>query len=255
MKISIVSAWYNEALLAPFFLRHYDYVDEIHIIFDVATTDDTLGILARDPRVTVHPIEYPGGLNWLDKQAAVNKVYGSLTGNQWVFVVDADEFLYKQNFTDLHDYLRISTIFGNQIMWARLYHVFRHFTDVDLDYSKPPLLQRRHGCPEEPEGVQFMPTKAYVKPIVIRAGLNPNWDCGCHQFSNPELKVAKERMDGAHWHMADPTLAVKRRVGTMHRLHPDMITGGLGVQNHHVTEEGLLLECANNMHHPKVIFP
>jgi len=65
VRIAIVSAWYNEELLAPLFLNHYHYVDEINIILDSATNDRTREILKSDPRVIIHEYQYPtDGLDW-----------------------------------------------------------------------------------------------------------------------------------------------------------------------------------------------
>lgn len=251
MKIAIVTAWYNEEDLAPYFLRHYDYVDEIHVILDTATNDRTREIIGQDPRVIIHEMTYPeDGLDWTMKQDKVDEVYAHIKAD-WVFAVDGDEFLYKRGEPDMKAFLARQT---GDIMWARLYQVYRHETDSDLDPTKPPLMQRRHGDPTEPTSTYYLPDKAYLKPIVIRGGLKPEWDCGCHNYSAKHLIECKDSMDGAHWHMADPQLAIKRRLQTKARQGAKNIKNGLGVQNHNITEDEIRLECFIKQNCPIVIY-
>lgn len=251
IRVGVISAWYNEEILAPLFLQHYDFADEIHIILDSATNDHTKEVLNNSRNVTIHNIEYPkDGLDWLLKQEKVNEVYSKLK-TDWVIVADADEFVYKRG-QNLKDFLAKQDC---QIMWAKLYQVYRHETDGDLDLYIPPLKQRRHGIPLEPLGVQYLPNRAYYKPIVIKSGLNPRWDCGCHNYFNKTLIEGKEVLDGAHWHMADPHLAVKRRLQTKARQGKRNLELGLGIQNHFVTEGEILYDCWLHRKEPIVIYP
>ena len=252
IKIAVVSAWYNEELLAPLFLKHYDYVDEIHIILDTATDDRTREILASDPRVIIHNQTYPpDGLDWTIKQAKVDEVYASIKAD-WVFAVDADEFLYKRGEKDIKAFLARQE---GDIMWAKIWQVYRHETDKDIDFSQPPLLQRRHGIPLEPESVYYnLPDRAYLKPIIVRGGKNPKWNCGCHNYGG-DLVECREWMEGAHWHMADPELALRRRMQTKARQGKKNLAHGLGLQNHYISEKAILYECWIHRLDPIVIFP
>lgn len=251
MKLAIVSAWYNEELLAPLFLMHYDYVDEIHIILDTATNDRTGEILAADPRVIIHEVTYPpDGLDWTIKQAKVDDLYASIKAD-WVFVVDADEFLFKRGERDIKRFLARQT---GEIMWAKLWHVYRHETDDDIDYTKPPIPQRRHGIPIEPETLAYhFPDRTYLKPIVVRGGKKPGWDCGCHIYTG-NLVQCGEIMDGAHWHMADPEIAVRRRLQTKARQGEKNLRLGFGIQNHFITQDAILYECWLHRFDPIVIY-
>lgn len=250
-KIAIVSAWYNEEILAPLFLKHYDYVDEIHIILDTATNDRTPEILASDPRVIIHKQTYPpDGLDWTIKQARVDDVYSQIVAD-WVFSVDADEFLFKKGEKDIKAFLDRQ---DGDIMWAKIWQVYRHETDGDIDYTRPPLLQRRHGIPLEPESMHYhFPDRAYLKPIIVRGGKEPKWSCGCHTYKG-NLKECREWMEGAHWHMADPALALRRRMQTKARQGKKNLAHGLGLQNHYVSEKSILYECWLHRHDPVVIF-
>ncbi len=251
LKIAIVSAWYNEELLAPLFLRHYDFADEIHIILDTATNDRTEEILRADPRVIIHRQVYPpDGLDWTIKQAKIDEVYSQVKSD-WVFVVDADEFLFKSGEKDIKRFLARQP---GEVMWAKLWQVYRHEWDKDIDYSKPPVSQRRHGIPLEPESRDYhMPDRAYLKPIVIRGGKDPKWNCGCHNYFG-RLIECMDMMDGAHWHMADPGIAVRRRMQTKARQGRKNLQFGLGIQNHYITEKAILYECWLHRNDPIVIY-
>ncbi|MCX7982231.1 MAG: tetratricopeptide repeat protein [Syntrophales bacterium] len=250
-KIAIVSAWYNEELLAPLFLKHYSFVDEIHIILDTATNDRTLEIISADPRVIIHKQTYPpDGLDWTIKQARVDDVYSQITA-EWVFSVDADEFLFKRGEEDIKAFLDRQE---GDIMWAKLWQVYRHVTDEDIDYTKPPLLQRRHGIPLEPESMNYhFPDRAYLKPIIVRGGKEPKWSCRCHTYKGT-LQECREWMEGAHWHMADPTIAIRRRMQTRARQGQKNLLHGLGLQNHYISEKTILYECWLHRFDPIVIY-
>lgn len=251
IKLAIVSAWYNEELLAPLFLKHYDYVDEIHIILDTATNDRTREILAKDKRVVIHEMIYPpDGLDWTLKQAKVDEVYASINAD-WVFAIDADEFLFKKGEKDIKGFLARQT---GEIMWAKLWQVYRHETDKDIDYTKPPVPQRRHGIPMEPETIPYYsPDKTYLKPIIVKGGRKPVWDCGCHVYSGSLIECG-DLMDGAHWHMADPVIAVRRRLQTKARQGKKNLQLGFGIQNHFVTRDSILYECWLHRMDPVVIY-
>lgn len=252
MKIAIVSAWYNEELLAPYFLNHYDFVDEIHIILDTATTDKTRGILEKDKRVIIHEMTYPpDGLDWLMKQEKVEDVYKTLDAD-WVFAVDADEFLYKHREPDIRKFLARQK---GDVLWTRLWQIYRHESEANLDPKLKPLFQRTHGIRAEalPREKPTM-EKAYLKPIVIRGGKEPKWDCGCHSYDG-SLVESTERMDGVHWHMADVEIALRRRLQTKARQGKRNIQWGMGTQNHTITEGEIRLECWLNRTLPQVVFP
>jgi|GEM_PF-1475543 len=250
IRLAVVSAWYNEELLAPLFLKHYYYADEIHIILDTATNDRTREILKADPRVIIHEQTYPpDGLDWTIKQKKIDEVYAQVDAD-WVFVVDADEFLYKKGVKDIKMFLSGQK---GDIMWARLWQVYRHESEGDIDYTKPPLLQRRHGIPLEPESINYhLPDRAYLKPIVIRGKKDPQWICGCHLYRG-KLEECTDIMDGAHWHMADPVIAVRRRMQTKARQGKRNLREGLGIQNHYITEKAIFYECWLHRFDPIVV--
>jgi len=52
MKIIVITVCKNEEKMLPWFLRHYDFADEIHI-HDNGSTDGSLKILASNPKVKI----------------------------------------------------------------------------------------------------------------------------------------------------------------------------------------------------------
>ena len=59
MRIELITMWYNEEFLAPFFLNHYSWVDKIHIILTPVPTDRTEAIAKRYPNVEIEYFWFP----------------------------------------------------------------------------------------------------------------------------------------------------------------------------------------------------
>jgi glycosyltransferase involved in cell wall biosynthesis len=61
MKLSVLTTWYNEEELAPFFFKHYkDLVDEIVVIIDADTNDNTKEICKREGAI-IKEFKFPDG--------------------------------------------------------------------------------------------------------------------------------------------------------------------------------------------------
>jgi len=60
MKIAAVTMVYNEAMLLPYFLRHYSYLDEIHVLYETDTTDNSLDILQQATNVVIEKCHIEG---------------------------------------------------------------------------------------------------------------------------------------------------------------------------------------------------
>ena len=72
MKIDIITMWYNEAMLAPFFLNHYSYADTIHILLDEEVTDNTQKIAEEYENVRIVPVRFPDKLDDILKIEKIN---------------------------------------------------------------------------------------------------------------------------------------------------------------------------------------
>lgn len=204
VKLTIVSCWYNEEFMAPFFLSHYSKeVDKIIIYLDTATNDGTAEILSKDPKVEIRPIDYgPQGWDEHSKQGAMISTYRSLTEG-WCILVDADEFIFEPG-KPLKKAIHKAERKGSSIIHTQLWNVFRHAEDKDLDPNDTPIInQRRHG------DVDFF-TQAYNKPCIAKAGLNVNWCCGMHVIESGNYSKYPYDFHGVHWAFADPYLFQER---------------------------------------------
>jgi len=61
IKISVITRWWDEMFLAPFFLNHYKFADEILIILETGTDEDIHNIVSRYPNAQIRYCTTPGG--------------------------------------------------------------------------------------------------------------------------------------------------------------------------------------------------
>jgi len=105
VKIAAVTMVYNEALVLPYFLRHYRYLDEIHVLYETDSTDESLEILMQAPNVVIERGHIEGGLDDIEKINLFNKTV-QRTKADWVYVVDPDEFIFPPNNESPYDFLK-----------------------------------------------------------------------------------------------------------------------------------------------------
>lgn len=251
MKIAIVTVWYNEEDFAPFFLNHYDYVDRIFVLLDADTSDRTPDILARYENVVIEPLAFPDGMDDIIKVKALSHKAQELADRfDWVYALDADEFIFApRNYYDAGVFLAKQGQLGYDCVVATMYQVYRHVTDEDLDPTKPAIYQRQHGDPNTTQGINAL----YNKPIVARPNRGILWGVGNHNLLNDNRR-AEERMFGAHWAMAEPDIAVKRRIlGRKMRQSKRNLDLKLTYHHHHITEEEIREECKQHENDPDVL--
>jgi hypothetical protein len=235
MSTELITAWYNEEFLAPFFLRHYSWVDRIIILLDYATDDNTFEIASGYKNVTIYPIIYHNGMDDKYKIDTINEIY-KMIKSDYVIIADADEFI---------DAGREQIKSGYDLARVKFYNVYRHETDADLDPMLPVIPQRRHG-------VYVWP---YTKPCVARAGLRLSWGMGCHMIKlngkregNIRISLDSQAhynpviLQGAHWINSDPCFCIKRRLGTMERQGERNLARNLSKHNHNLSEVQLMNE-------------
>lgn len=182
MRIAVVSPQKNEEDILPFFLRHYDFADEIHV-HDNESTDGSLEILAANPKVTVHTFKTGGKNDSQSKKNIINQWYKKGTKADWIICVDADEFLWHPK--GVRVYLQECFNAGITIPQVRGYQMFderplprddgkllltdwcKHGVEDRVHYSKRAAFQRcldirygpgAHNC--DPKGkVVHSPTE------------------------------------------------------------------------------------------------
>ncbi|MDD2850974.1 MAG: glycosyltransferase family 2 protein [Desulfuromonadaceae bacterium] len=220
MKIELITMWYNEEFLAPFFLNHYSWVDKIHILLDADTDDNTEKIAARYPNVSVEYFKFPNMMDDLIKSRKINEKYRSITDADYIIVVDSDEFILCNRLTDVvKDHIILK---DKSIYFAVLWQIYQHEHDIRPDPSKPVYPQRRHGDPTI--------ANCNIKPVVVKAGLNLVWGVGNHSvvldgkhmsWLTPHVDVMSEHgvsvrpvdmMQGAHWRLFDLNETINRRI-------------------------------------------
>lgn len=246
MKITVISRWYNEAMLAPFFLNHYAFADEIIIILDETTTDDTAEIISRYPNAKIRNYDPIGKVDYGFTTELVTRA-ASIVDGGWMICPDTDEFVFPRGGGDIRAVL--SQTSGN-LIYADMWRVYRHRTDRDLDSSLPTIQQRRHGDPNKRRG----DNGTYRKPIIVKAGLGIDWIPGFHRYQpNPRIRVSNTRFDGTHWIMADVDLAIPRRMrGRRELINERNLRAHWGRQNFDITEEKIRAECAMHANDPQL---
>jgi hypothetical protein len=245
---------YNEEFLLPFFLKHYDWVDKINVIYDQDSTDQTLKILKSNPKINIIPFKFPDMMDDVLKTQKVNQEYSKIHDCCRVLVVDADEFIFT-------DKIMLKKI-NYPVVYVKLFNVFRHKSEGDLDINKPIKDQRRHGFYED----------VYHKPIIAKSGLDLLWGLGNHNITRTprspknlpikikqivtgqrEAKAFDCGIIGAHWSNADPVFCIDRRVrGRRDRQSKSNLEHGYTYQHHHITEESVLAECKQHENDPLV---
>jgi hypothetical protein len=247
IRVEVVTAWWNEAILAPFFLNHYAYADTIHVLLDEDTSDDTRKYLYKAGNVQIYPIRYPDGIDWEIKSQAVNDLANNLQCD-WVIAVDADEFIWPmENMDNTKGWLAEQE---GTLISAALFTVYRHNTESDLDPENPSVYQRRHG--DSRLGISYEQT-GYIKPCVVRPEIQIEWSCGIHQYKATERTIENRiPMVGAHWCMADPVIAITRRIGQKERQSKNNKEKSHGIQNFNITKEEIISECRHHEFDPKL---
>ena len=245
MQIEIISMWYNEEFLAPLFLQHYAFADRITVLFDTDTTDGTLPLLKACPKVTVVPVNSGDKLNDFFMRDTYNKQYLQSTAD-WIVVADADEFIFPLSHDyDLRKYLESRHNLPENVIKTKLCAVFRHVSDVDIDRTKPPIFQRRHGVREGWPGCGAV----YNKPVICRPRVHDGWTHGRHYLlSASGVKISTEMVFGTHWRSADPDFTLKRRLEQKNRMGKANIAAGYCRSYLLCTEKNILEENQNHLH-------
>ncbi len=256
MRVEVVTMWYNEAFLAPFFLSHWCWVDKITILLDTDTNDNTQqeidDFLERhdwEYYVVVRPFTFPDGMDDILKVQRINDFAAQEANCDWLISVDADELAWHPDLKERAFLDRVSGE-GYNMVRARLFQVYRHKTDQDLDPYKWAAPQRRHGDPNMNDSLNRM----YIKPIIVKPETGITWSPGCHGYMpNPAIKESPELWFGAHWANADPCFCVERRTkGRRDRMSKRNLQLGLTYQHHHVTEAEILELCRRHENDPQL---
>ena len=236
MKITVLSHWYNEELLAPLFFNHYSYCDEIRILLDTDTNDRTREIASKYPNVVIQDVHCPDQMDNIQMLANINRAILDVKEG-WIYMVDADEFIFPEFQEDPYAFLDRQTA---EVVNCYYWHVYRHKTEKDIDYSLFPVPQRLHAADGGPEYKNW-----FWKPSVFRANAEVQLTIGNHRFRG-EHTVSNERYIGAHWKQADYDICIKRRLSNMARHSQHDHKKGWGNHDFHVSAERLKAQLDKN---------
>jgi len=239
MKITVISVWYNEAILAPFFLTHYSYVDKIHIFLDTATNDGTEEMCKQYGNVEIEKFSFPS--NMFDEKIKMRKINNFITElkSDWVYVLCSDEFIFPETKELARTVLARQTA---NLLYAKMWQSWRHKTETDLDPFNPSVYQRRHGSL-----LYKKRTKLYNKPIIAKPEIGIGWKKGQHSYlKNEEIVISKEKFVGCHWKNADIDSAVAERMERCERMR--------GQQNidRYALEEGMRKKAEEHLNDPQM---
>jgi len=266
MRIELITMWYNEEFLAPFFLNHYAWVDKIHILL-TPSTDRTEEIIKQYPNTEIEYFSFPNNL--LDdtlKVRKINEKYKSLTEADYVIVVDSDEFIFcNQLDKPVRDHIAKT---NKDVYFVNLWQIYKHETDMPLDLKLPVYEQRQHGDPDIDDSFNIL----YVKPALVRAGQDLWWREGNHivvyngknllwASRNYELFTAlkvsinqSDMLQGSHWRIAELEETIIKRVYKLkNRMSQHNLDSGFGSFYFTVTEEEIIDEYNQHKLDPIVL--
>lgn len=241
-KISVVSHWYNEELLAPLFFNYYRDCDEVRILLDTDTSDKTREIASKYPNVVIQDVHCPDAMDNVQMLKNINDAILEVKEG-WIYMVDADEFIFPAFHEDPQTFLARQT---TEVVNCTYFHVYRHTSEVDIDYSLDPIPQRIHALEGGPEHKNW-----FWKPSVFRASSKVQLTIGNHRFVG-EHTVSTERYIGAHWKQADYTLCVRRRLSNRERHSQHDHKRGWGNHDFNITEERLRKQLEQNSNLPEL---
>ena len=170
MRIEIVTVWYNEEFLAPFFLEYYKYVDKIHVIIDANTTDKSEKICSKYANVQIHHWEHPNEYNVWEKTDQLNSAINKLDCD-WAYSLDADEFIFPETKENPRIFLEKQKNFN--VIFVKFHEVYRHVTEENLDPLLPILDQRKHGN-------SILQKRKDTNPRIVRQKLGIKLTTACH---------------------------------------------------------------------------
>lgn len=267
LNIQLITMWYNEAFLAPFFLNHYSWVDKIHIILDADTNDHTEAVARQYPNVEIQYFQFPDMMDDIIKSSVISQKYRLLHDADYVIIVDSDEFIFP---CDLGITVRehLAKV-PRDVYFVNLWQIYKHEDDPPLDPAVPVYLQRRHGDPdmEQPD------TIGYLKPIVARGGQDIFWGIGNHYIVYQGVKLewaarqsslampfsvaidrGEDMLQGSHWRLVDLDETIRRRLRDRRdRQSKVNLDRGLTAHHHAITEATIIAEYERHKHDPVVI--
>lgn len=216
MEVEIISLYYKDEYLAPFYFKHYAWADKITLI------TKTL----------------PSGINNEAQAQWYTEAYKNSKAD-WVIVCDFDEFVFVSHET-------LAAIPADiTVKEASLYDIYPHWEEpATLDPDMPVKEQRRHG---------FLLDPFYIKPIILRGGLNITLGVGRHGLCGSGVKIGPRDIIGAHWRNCSLEYALETRLRKRKdRFCKEDIDKGYATRDRFETEESIKAEFFSHRDDPLV---
>lgn len=97
MKLCVITLCYNEEVILPFFIRHYERFADRIIFYDGRSTDRTREIIAACPIAELRELDTGGQVDDGANVHMKNTAYRDIDAD-WFIVVDCDELLSHPDF-------------------------------------------------------------------------------------------------------------------------------------------------------------
>jgi hypothetical protein len=183
-KITLVTMWYNEEYLAPFFLNHYKWVDKIIIYIDEYTTDFTENIIDKSNlNITKKFVKFDNGVDEFKKINTLSNEYHN-SETEWFIIVDSDEFLFHKSLNNMKKRIIES---GNDYTFVPYYTMYKHDNEPEnLNMNIPIWEQREYGVLHHTND---------IKPAIVRTGLDIKFSVGHHLLYKDNKIIEKKESD------------------------------------------------------------
>jgi len=219
--IHVYTIFYNEEIILPYLLRHYDFAEKI-VCFDNQSTDRSPDIVDSHPQTERIVFDTDGQL--------FDSIHVRLKGEyrksrgiaDWVICVDADEFIYHPDLINLLIEYRKQGITYPKI------DGFEMVAD-DLPTTKGQIYEEiKNGFPNE----------GYGKRVVFDPMLEIKFDAGCHRAIVEGNKVESEKPEIKllHYRFLGKKFFVQRSIERKARVSEENKKAGWGT--HYLNPEG-----------------
>jgi len=248
LTITVITRCFNDEVLIPFFLEHYGYADKIIAIVSADSTDRSKELFARSDKVEILNITHKHGYNAMEVHKYKLELIEDITSD-WIIQADIDEFIFPTQI-DADVRAVLGGVKGN-VLYANMWQVYKHRTEMPLDISVKAIHLRRHGIPHRGNEANG---RLDCKPLIFRSGLGIEFRLGFHSFEeNKNVVVSATQFDGAHWKMADADLAVARRMaGNRQNISTEMVDNRWAFYDFDITEKEIRLECEQHLDDPQL---